>query len=182
MGFRGSSEIIRSDRGFPRISRFFDTVGDGTGSSDGAVDGSVTPVFLKFFPPQPPEFSASGQFQLTSLHIIIRTNGVLQPDKYGSTAELVNGVTLGAFSIADDTQLSNIHDSPIMMNSDWARLGIVELPWSNVMHLHWDINNESVVAAELRRGDSFYIGVAIRDDLTSLLEHRFFVQGYVAHR
>lgn len=96
-------------------SRFLDTVGDGTGSIDQNVNGSVTPVDFKILCPP------GVTYEINQASVLIRDTGTLDTDKYGNGIALTNG-----FSIVTSrptrapVEINYTVQHPILTNGSWA--------------------------------------------------------------
>lgn len=163
---------------YARLDRVLDTIGDGEGTTNANVNGSVTPVVFKIAPP------ASGWIAITHLHALIRDNGNFSAEKYGVIAGLTNGIQVGMFLTADDSLLVDyLSGLPIKNNTGWGRANFdVDVKaWAagdEILLSEWNLTDAGTTP-KLTAGDAFYFGVKIRDDLTTLVEHYFTIEGFV---
>ena len=101
-------------------SRFADTVGDGSGSINAAVDGSSTPVIFRIKP------GPSETFYIQRVIISIIDNGSLDSGGYGNGVELTNGVQIlykRFVGEAGETTLIDLTGGlPITQNMQWHAL------------------------------------------------------------
>lgn len=146
-------------------SRFLDTVGDGTGSVDMAVDGSVTPVEFKVICP-PDKLLIGNMFA-----VLIEDTGVTAENYGGIVGGLTNGVT-GYILKADSTLIPWFAQLPVRQNSDWTaycdstRSGYGA--GSDALRFVYDFQREGPGLA-LYPGDEG--GLIINDDCTTLIKH-----------
>lgn len=161
----------------PFWSQYADTVGDGSGSIDCNVNGSVTPAY----------FYVRGRkdglyINITRCLFFAEDTGVFDATDYGAIAgPLTNGVGLSLFDGRTNTDLLDGH--PIKKNSDWAMVCY------DFQHIGLGVGPEFVTArwTFARAGVNLiippdpnaYVRVAINDDLTGLSDHHFFFQGHL---
>lgn len=149
-------------------ARFADTVGDGTGSINANVDGSVTPVDFKVTIP-------AGKVGIVHrLIVTIRDSGSLDSGLYGNNITLVNGIdVIYKDPYGNETVRSAQH--PIKSNIDWAAYCYdVEIhPWGSGdqgMFARYTFTKDG--APLVLPAGSEYI-IRINDDLTGLTAHHF---------
>ena len=149
------------------VSRFLDTVGDGTGSVDGNVNGSVTPVVLK-------AVASGGKLIVNRLIIHITDTGAFDASKYGNNITLTNGITVkhmrGVEVVYDATC-----QIPVKANGDWSAhcYDVTSLSFGvgdDMLTVRWTFTKDGLPIV-LNDGDSFE--VTINDDLTGLVDHHF---------
>lgn len=147
-------------------SRFMDTVGDGTGSIDMNVNGSVTPVTFKVT-------AAANELLIVNRAIIfIKDSGSLDADSYGNGLALTNGIT-GSVIKSDATEIPMFGQHPVKTNGDWAAycydiadhsFGIGD----SILSARYTFTRDGGPIG-LMPGDS--LEVYINDDLTGLTGH-----------
>ena len=159
------------------ISRFLDTNGDKTGSTNGAVDASIVPIELFAQPPVGDDFTVT---QIT-VTITAMSVGVL-PEGYGALAAVTNGVIAG---VADESEDILIIGGPYKTNMDYLRVSRMSRPFD----IETDVGNRSrpVVFKFLSPAptESIQINgsarqrffVRLSDDFSGYTEHSFYVIG-----
>lgn len=157
-----------------RIYRFLDTVGDGTGTKDAAVNGSSTAVTYKYQPP-------NGVIAVIA-RMLVHYGDTLAPsaDDYGNITALTNGLLVQVRNVVDDSVVTDLLDGePIKKNSDWSRfcydLGLDDFgAGDNFLKVRWTFSKSG---QPLEIHDAQYLCAVIQDDLTGLVEHHFMIQG-----
>jgi hypothetical protein len=162
---------------FTRLDRLLSTVGDGTGTTNANVDGSVTPVVFKILPP------ATGSIVIVTMHVYIRDTGAFSLDKYGALTTRTNGTQIGVFNQADDSlAIDYTAGLPIRANG-----GLMFLAFESRIEAYTAGDDfclsrfrfaDTGIRTILRSGDETYFGAKVRDDLTGLVEHLFLVRGF----
>ena len=98
-------------------TRFMDTVGDGSGSTDLNVDGSTTPVIFKIVP-------THGEIlYLSRLLWYLRDTGSLDSGGFGNGPELTNGIDFGFYydvGLPSEGRYPSQLE-PITTNGGWAK-------------------------------------------------------------
>jgi hypothetical protein len=163
------------------IYRLLDTVGDGTGTKNANVNGSVTPVTFKLITEEGPHRN-----ELYRMVVHIVDAGPLNADDYGGIAGgLVNGLDIGIYN-ADDSLLLDLLDGlPVKTNSDWGRLcyDVKTLDFGtgtdDAVAVRWTFSKDMGGPIILEEGQ--YIGVTVNDNLTGLIEHYFTLRGNIRH-
>ena len=154
------------------LNRILDTDGDGTGSTNQAVDGSVTPVTFKVAP-------AAGETILISrVMFYIEDTGNFDADEWGNGITLTNGVQMKRKKNGVTTSFG----AACKTTGDLAGM------MYDINHFAFGIGNE-IVCGRLtftkfgqfmrlsgNAGDEFQI--VIQDDLTGLVNQRVTAQGY----
>ncbi len=154
------------------IYRYLDVTGDGTGSTDGAVDGSSTPVLLKYLP--------TATVKIERMLVYIRDGGGFRAEYYGSiSAGITNGITVKTYdqSVEDVDLTAGL---AVKTNADWARLcyDATRIDFGsgdNFLSVRWTFS-KSGRPLTLDNGDE--LRVTLADDFSDLVEHRFMIQGY----
>ena len=98
------------------LTRFMDTVGDGSGSMDINDDGSITPVVFRIKP-------ATGEIlYLCRLLWFLRDTGTIDSGGFGNGAELINGIEFGFYGdVGLPSEFKYPQQSaPITTNAGWA--------------------------------------------------------------
>jgi len=149
-------------------SRFMDTVGDGTGSIDANVNGSVTPVHF-FIKPEP------GHMLLMYRAMIHLTDtGSLDSGGFGNGAALTNGLEYGLWNIAagDFSGPRVTSQKPIVKNMDLAAFA-----FDLTVHT-WGLGDEGLTARYtfdedgevIVIPDGYAFALRVQDNLTTLTE------------
>lgn len=149
-------------------ARFLDIVGDGSGSIDANVDGSITPVdFI---------VTAGANEILTVYRLVITIVDTAPMDsaKYGNNIVLTNGIRFyhkSALGVETDRAAQH----PILTNAAWGAYCY------EMQNLNWGQGPEQVTGNYnftedgapliLNPGESYI--VRISDDLTGLIGHHF---------
>jgi len=160
----------------PLLAQFLSTNGDGTGTVNANVNGAVTPVVFKISPP------ATGSIVITRLIVTIRDNGTFSAEKYGVISELANGVEVGRLNDTTDAVEQDLTSGiPITTNASWGRLCYdVDLKtWGagdSFLLVRWTFAKHGSCPLLISGGPA--LGISINDDLTTLVEHHFLVQGF----
>lgn len=151
------------------ISRYMDTIGDGTGTKNAALlNGSVTPVILKLKP-------GAGEIFRVSRLIIATVIDANNPNSgyAGSANPLPNGFTLKVVTGVGgaNTLVWDICDGiPIVNNHDWKNLchdeiaSVYGTSQSDLSYRYTFINDGTPIILEGDNGDE--LQVTINDDLT----------------
>lgn len=158
------------------LYQFADTVGDGTGDNNMAVDGSTTPVTFRCKP-------ASGViYRVARIIISVRDTGAFDSGGWGNlgSTPLTNGMLAQVIWNGTTNVLTN---EPVQSHIDLAALSY------DVSHHNWGSGDEFVVfrftftkAGQYIRLDgdtNDELQFLVRDDLTDLVQQRISVQGYV---
>lgn len=143
-------------------SRFIDLIGDGTGSTDMTVNGSVTPVPF-FIAPAPGTIIIIDAFIL-----FLQDNQKFTVTGFGAGAALTNGLSGGLWKdgvgIVDDL----LAQHPIKTNMDFGAYS------NDTIHHDFGTTDEAMTITQsftesiiLREGFRFF--VQINDDITSLV-------------
>lgn len=156
------------------LSRYLDTVGDGTGTKQATGDYSVTPQDFKI---------VGERYIMKRIHRLIvaieDTNGSTVQEYGNLGAALTNGITLTYTRNGDSIDLTD--GLPIKSNGDWGRLCY------DVAHQDWGAGNEVILVRF--SFDKFYdrglildtpncsLVANCNDNLTGLVSHLFMVQG-----
>lgn len=157
-----------------KIYRYLDTNGDGTGTKNANVNGSITPVTFKIVP-------EIRSMKIYRMMIQIEDAGTLAADKYGVLALLTNGMLLQVRKVSDDSVVLDFLDGiPVKDNQGWARHCFDHDP-----HDYGPPTDASIsyrlsfnrAGFPLHLDADHYLCIVVQDDLTGLLGHYFQVQG-----
>jgi len=145
---------------------FMDSVGDGTGLINMAVDGSVTPMYFKV------TAGFRETLLINRLMIQIGDAGTLDAGQYGNRVILANGIELGV-ERDGEVILDLTKGLPVKTNADWAAYcydvsAIAFGAGDNYIAVRWTFIKDGK-ALRLDEGDSFFI--KIQDNLTPLNRH-----------
>lgn len=165
-----------------KIFRYLDTDGDGGGTKNANVNGSVTPVVFKIVP---------GTGEVMAIHRIIihvEDTGILAVDDYGAIAGgLAVGCGLELRNIEDDAIITDMLDGlPVKNNHSWS-----SICYDTDVHAFGAAPAETALIYRLsfsRIGDPLiitgdeYLAVVINDDCTGLVHHYFMAQGEYLRR
>jgi len=161
------------------LFRFLDTVGDGSGTKNATGDYSSGQEEFLIAP------AAGEVFVLEQMTISIYDQGSLAPNTYYVGNGLTNGIQVKVKDAGAD--LLDLTDLVAVKTiSDWSNLGarlFEHKNWSSAPTDHvsilWDFAERGYPI--VLDGDAGqYLAVELDDDLSGLLEHYFFVQGYKA--
>jgi len=148
------------------------------GHLDGKVNGSVTPIELKYQP------AAGEYFHLARMLVTIKDNANFKADEYGGRAALANGVKLTIKDAADNVVLDLTPGHTVQTTSGWAE--------EASLFQYLDFGSGSVNQAvatwqftddldghtlDLDGSKGEYFSILISDDLTSLAAHEFHFRG-----
>lgn len=153
----------------PQESFFLRTAG---GSTDGAVNGSVTPVELLY--------TAARRLQVARIIVTIEDNGNFSADNYGGVSTLSNGIEFE--HVRNGTTIDLLDGQPIKSVVDWS-IHSYDLDYhafgsgNNYVNVRWSFNKAGA-SMFFELGDQLII--RINDDLTGLVAHQFFVQGVLS--
>lgn len=160
------------------MSRYLDTVGNGTGTKNAAtIDGSTTPVVMKIKP-------ADGEIfviQRMIVAIVIAANNA-NSGYAGSASPLTNGIEVKVISGFDGSVLWDVTDGvPITNNHDWKNLCHDEIlsaygtSQSDLSYRYTFSKDGKPITLDGNNGDELQL--TISDDLTAaglnLTEHYF---------
>lgn len=108
----------------------------------------------------------------------IRDNGTLTPSKYGKNLTLANGIDI--FIDRGDNEIFTLIDNePIKRNNQWGGLAYDATPFASsgedYQLIRWSFDRFMKNGLPLSPGDR--IVMRIKDDLSSLAEHTFCLEG-----
>ncbi len=154
--------------------RILDTVGDGSGTIDQAVNGAVTPVIFKIAPP------AGVKYTFKRINIVAASGNWNRADQYGAAGTLSNGIkvyvgnTLGVTK--DFTLKKTITAWPL-----WGLLAGSDIPTtggvgSDSLSVRWTFaKGRQDFQLDGDQGD--YFAIEIQDDLSGLDYQYAMIQG-----
>lgn len=156
------------------LTRFLDTNGDGTGTTNANGNYSVTP---EEFYIQPGE---GYYYDIARMIVEIQDTSGMSAVDYGNIAGgLANGVSVQV--VRGATTLRDLTPDPIKSNAEWASYCY------DADLKTWSTGNEFLAVrwTFAKSGKPLYLSgdhsdrlvVTLNDDLTGLVEHKFLVQG-----
>lgn len=154
------------------LIQLLDATGDGTGSKDGAVDGS-TPVTLKIGP------QAGETFALDQLVIAIEDNAAVVWDGYGAIARpgLTNGCRLRVVNAAGTVTLNLLAGETVKRTFDWnkiaSRWGTERTTTEGLTVFHVKLTTALIIP------NGSFLEWVIRDNCSTLLTHTIQARGLV---
>lgn len=161
------------------IYRELDLVGDGSGSSDMAVNGSITPVEFLIKPP------AGKVYILKRMNVVALAASWARADQYGGIA-LTNGMRI---LIRNDsiTKFEYTLQNKILNWADWGRLAGSDVPTSggvghDALVVRWTFAKGTGKDIELVGDQGDELVVIIQDNLSPLEAHTITVQGLTSGR
>ena len=155
-------------------TRFLDTVGNGTGTKNANVDGSVTPVEFKLVT------VANEPWEIWRLLVFVRDTLAFSAEDYGNiNGPLTNGISICTVDADGEIMVDLCDGVEVVSNADWSRLNYDVAPLDfgsgdNYLVVRWSFNKMGE-PLHLKNGESLVI--TVNDDLTGLVEHRFGIQG-----
>jgi len=159
------------------VVRVLDRLGDGTGATNANVNGSIKSVSFKINP------LSAGSVKLVRLVMSIHGGPSTSTGSYGArNTALTNGVQIGMFAKVDDSLVVDyLKGTPIKSSAEWVAQGLVVDPeaWggsNKTQLLRWTFPRDMGVPL-LKKGGPNYFGVKIRDDLSTVIDHRFTLYG-----
>ena len=166
--------MAESELAVRKLYRYLDTAGDGSGSKHANVDGTFTPVPFKLTCP------LGQKYDLQRMMVYVVDKGKFKPDRYGVDRVLNIGITCEVQDPVGVQIIDMFDDIPVRVNPDWACICYdVDITdgtasQNNSLAARWTFA-ETGRRMAIQNGESLV--VTIRDDLTALTDHRFFVQG-----
>lgn len=158
------------------IFRFLDTSGNGLGVKNAIGNYSLpgTPFFIETTDPKERYILHRVMCYIEDAETSINLS------TYGGATALTNGIVIRKV-MRDGTTYDLTDALPIKSNSDWARIcydvDISTFPaGNNYVHARWTfaLSGSPLVLNPFDR-----LEFVMRDNLTSLVQHSFLVQGYV---
>lgn len=161
-----------------RLYQMLSTVGDGSGTVNANVNGSVTPVVFKLLP------GAGERFELSRMIAEIGDDGgAFSGANYGNiTGPLTNGVDVGIYNVSDDSLVLDLCGGlAIDSNRAWGRVAYdnqeVVFGAVSALSVRWSFFKDNHLQRGLIIDENTYFAVTVNDDLTTLTEHYFTLRG-----
>ena len=152
-------------------TRFMDSVGDGSGSIELNVNGSITPVIFRIKP------EAGEILYLSRLLWYLRDTGTLDSGGFGNGVELTNGIDFGFYS--GEVRYPQQFE-PIKTNGGWAKYcgpDVVPLTFGSGDEIlscrysfYKDVDNQRNELPWLAESRDEEFRLIISDDLTGINE------------
>lgn len=161
-------EVLKSQGYF--FGQFLDTVGDGTGNTNGIVNASAVAVDFKYIVP------AGNILLIDELIVGVKDNGVFTAGGYGGRAVLVNGIQIWYKRDAAQALVNRTLQRPIICNGCWASYATdyQQRLTSASDSMHVSVHKFGTPLALNPGGE--YI-VKLRDDFSALTGHTFRLHG-----
>ena len=169
-------QMVEGTQNMP-LMRFLDVVGDGSGAKNANGDYSSVQGIFRLAP------AASTVYRVALLNIMIEDTAGLAAETYGAiSGGITNGVQLRIHN-GTSTVLDLLDEEPIKLNSQWLGVcpGAEVNAWGSVNEIltaRWDLKAAGMFL-RLDGDASAELQIVLDDDLTGLISHRFFVQGYI---
>lgn len=167
-----------------KFFRLLDTVGDGSGTKNAAVDHSGAAVAYKIKPNTSADPKvASEVFDIQKLNIVIEDDGI-KADLYGGLAALTNGIQVLILD-ANGTKIDLTNGVTIKKNYDYARLGKVQESSTgaatNFVTVTIDFAklNQYNCGVRLDGAKSELLEVLLHDNFSGLTAHYFSAAGEI---
>ncbi len=164
---------------YKMISRYLDTVGDGSGTKNAIGDYSAAVTEFKIQP------AASLRFRIARLLVsVVDANG-MRDDEYGNLGNaLANGIQIQVKD-TDGNVINDLTDGiPITTNGGWSHV-CYDTQVFNIgagedhLLVRWTFSKSGTFIA---LSDNYYFAAILNDDFdeagTGLIGHYFMVQGY----
>lgn len=161
------------------IYRFLDTVGNGSGTKNANVDGSVSPVEFLI----KPSTVTNEVYEIHRMIVTIGDSSGMSANEYGNLGvPLTNGITVQVKN--DSNYVFDLLDgSPVTHNAHWGHYCFdAELKdWGKgqgdeQINARWTFTNAGA-PLKLVGANGDYLVVTINDNCTGLDEHYFMAQG-----
>ena len=152
--------------------RRLDTVGDGSGAFNMAVNGSVTPVVFKVAPP------AGEIWRIATWNLYVQDAGTFDASKWGNGITMNNGITLELV----DSGVMPLLQFPVKTSGDVAAIAeninfITIGTGDNIMTAIWSfVSSGQYLVLDGDKGEA--LQVTVRDNLTGLSSQYIQVSGY----
>jgi len=156
------------------IFQYLDTVGNGTGTTIAIGDYSTVAQDFKL------TAQAGFNSHLSRMIVHIRDSGAFSAEKYGAVATLTNGIEILVIDSEGATILDLSSGDEITSVAHWERhahdLAYNEIGAGDKFYsVRWTFTKAGFPIC-LKPGQSFV--ARLSDDLTGLIDHAFFMQGY----
>ena len=172
----GFQEVSIHEDVIPRISRYLDTVGDGSGTKNAVGNYSGGVVGFRITPP------SDRIYFITRILVTIRDTGSMDSAKYGNNITLTNGITVTRKN-AGGLVLDLLDGIPVKTNGDWARachdVKVIGFgSGDEYLSVRWSFFRAGNIGVHLNGADDEFFEVELNDNFTNLIEHYFFVEGH----
>lgn len=157
------------------VFRYLDSDGDGGGTKNMSVNGSITPQEFKYIP------VVGGHVEIHRMLVHVRDTGAFTADGFGALSVLSNGVTFCIKNSSDDSVAIDLLDGiPIKSNASWNRVCYdtrldTHGSGDNYLAICWTFAN-SGTPFRIDNGEE-YISMTVNDDLSGLVEFYAQLQG-----
>lgn len=155
--------------------KFLDTVGDGSGSKSGVVDGSSTPVILRLN-------GTHTDLYINRMLVHIRCARVgFSADNYGDIENLTPGVQVSIFDKETGLTIQDLCDGMCPKNNaEWGQLCYDQDPvdygnGDRFVNVRWTF---AKAGKPLVIKENQYIGVVLAANFGGLIAHTYMVNGY----
>jgi len=155
------------------ISRYLDTVGDGSGTKNANGDYSGAEEIFFIAPP------AGSTYDIARLIISAYDTTGMQAQEYGNLATALDPGIVVRVSNGDGV-INDLTDGvPIKTNAEWGALcyDVDVKSWGSgneLLVVRWTFAKSGI---DVHLGSSEKLEVVLNDDFEGLLSHRFMVQG-----
>lgn len=157
------------------ISRFLDTVGNGTGTKNAIGNYAAGTTEFKIVP-------AAGEiFVINRMIVQIRDSGQFTASTYGAIAALANGIHIHVKD-SGGIKVDLVDSLTIKTNAEWGRVcyDTQLISWGvgdSFILVRWTFGRSGTqIWLDNSRGD--YLSADLNDDFTGLVSHYFMVQGF----
>jgi hypothetical protein len=168
----------RKDAPIVALSRFADTVGDGTGTSIAVGNYSDVGLGVTDFMIAP---AAGEVFQIERMIVSIEDTVGMDADSYGNGITLTNGIDVLVANDTGDLWYWTQPNHPITTNGEWAHYCY------DAQLLGWGQGNEHIVVRWTfgKTGHPLVLNgnvgakliIRLNDDFSGLIDHGFLIQG-----
>ena len=160
--------------GMPRLDRFLDTNGDGTGTVNAI--GNYAAAADDFYI----EPGAAEHYHISQLSIAIEDNANFRAEFYDAVSAVANGVQVIRKQNAVETVMTLV---PVTNQGRWGIYAdryndITYGSGNNFVIFHWEFSNANVDLV-LDGATNDQLIVRLNDDFSNLVSHYFNVQGHV---
>jgi hypothetical protein len=162
------------------VFQYLDTLGTGAGGKNAVSDYSSTADTFFISP------DSGFAFRVWQLVLYVRDDTIPTPEVYGGMdTALTNGILVEQYKASVDSPILDLTDGiRIKRNDDFQQLTGVQRSYQAVtkdssVTVTFDFVNTFGQAMRLSGTDGDELRVIVADDFTHLVEHRFFVRGYV---
>lgn len=172
------SQPMPDHRGSTLITRFLDTVGNGTGSIDATGDYSSVAQEFKITP------ADDEVYCISRLIVHVKDTQGIDADSYGNNITLTNGITIKTVDSGGDNEIFVGSSSPIMVNADWGKycydVNVLTFGAGNeTCVVRWTFSKYGGHGCWLHGFQSESFVITLNDNFTGLLSHGFVVEGFM---